>query len=147
MSQSKMVYWEYEDLDRLVIKDVSRYQWPRLRWCWIKPRRLFLQNSCAFCQEPLFKNRNLWFTRCGHPFHKTCLQKWVNHPRETSFCPMCRGLMGNLEFVDGWNYQVGGNRGDTFLDVLEEIDHLCCRVCDDHFEGTSSQCLDCFSKK
>lgn len=40
---------------------------------------------CSICRDSMERAKRL---PCGHCFHKTCIQQWIEH---ASFCPTCRG--------------------------------------------------------
>jgi hypothetical protein len=53
-----------------------------------------LKEECSICSEKLFeidlkdlKKNDISVTKCGHIFHKNCLDLWLNEKR---ICPMCR---------------------------------------------------------
>lgn len=41
--------------------------------------------QCAVCMDAIKSNAKM--IRCGHTFHKTCIDKWV---RRSPTCPICR---------------------------------------------------------
>lgn len=46
------------------------------------------QANCSICTEPMISN--LSTTPCGHLFHTSCLQTWMNQGTNQHRCPICR---------------------------------------------------------
>jgi hypothetical protein len=55
-----------------------------------------IQEDCSICLDALGSadSSNLKQARCGHSFHKECIDKWIDdfHWR----CPLCRGQMTEI---------------------------------------------------
>lgn len=48
------------------------------------------QPECPICLDHFNKDNPAHVTRCGHSFHKKCLQDWLRDNRE---CPLCRSIL------------------------------------------------------
>ena len=48
--------------------------------------------SCTFCFNAFKKNEYKRVLRCGHQFHKKCIDKWIFHFNNAS-CPCCRYML------------------------------------------------------
>ncbi len=48
------------------------------------------KNNCSICIETLDKTATTILS-CGHIFHMTCLNKWINSNHNT--CPLCRNMV------------------------------------------------------
>ena len=51
-------------------------------------RKLFKCRRCPICYDPILNILDKSWTRCGHIFHKTCLDKWKEVGDYT--CPVCQ---------------------------------------------------------
>lgn len=45
--------------------------------------------ECLICLEKLIDNK-IYITRCGHCYHKSCLQKYYKYSND---CPLCRKIL------------------------------------------------------
>ena len=69
-------------------------------------KRLMLQlkckkdDNCPICLDSV-KNKSVYWTKCGHIFHKDCFLKHINGTHDSCyFCPMCRKcLLNDLKLV------------------------------------------------
>ena len=53
--------------------------------------------TCSICCENIdFSNEEISVLNCGHLFHQTCLQQWLD---TSSTCPDCRRKFGKRGFV------------------------------------------------
>jgi hypothetical protein len=52
--------------------------------------------SCSICLNPARKTRGVKDLRCGHRFHKKCINEWVEKGGNT--CPMCRKSIDETKF-------------------------------------------------
>jgi hypothetical protein len=52
-------------------------------------------NECPICYEEIENNINCVTTECGHKFHCSCLMR--NSSVNGFTCPMCRGIMAEVE--------------------------------------------------
>ena len=53
--------------------------------------------NCSICCENVdFSNEEISVLNCGHLFHHTCLQQWLD---TSSTCPDCRATVGQEGFV------------------------------------------------
>ena len=71
-----------EDMD----DDLSLALAMSLSLCSSPVQRLSGQDECVVCQEPL-DDQGEAVLPCGHCFHETCLNSWLDHDRT---CPLCR---------------------------------------------------------
>ena len=52
---------------------------------------------CAVCLDEFdFSKDHISATKCGHLFHKTCLENWI---QTTTTCPECRKLIGRDQYT------------------------------------------------
>ena len=52
---------------------------------------------CAVCLDELdFSKDHISATKCGHVFHKICLENWI---QTTTTCPECRKLVGRDQYT------------------------------------------------
>ncbi|KAK6142368.1 hypothetical protein DH2020_022716 [Rehmannia glutinosa] len=70
--------------------DAFRSQIPAMRYesIFIRDR---LAQECSICLSEFEQNAVVNRLSCGHVFHKTCLEKWLNYWNIT--CPLCRNHM------------------------------------------------------
>lgn len=54
------------------------------------------EDRCCICRDPSFGNR----TRCNHPLCCTCRHRLFVDHRQDSKCPMCRGLIVDVDEDD-----------------------------------------------
>ena len=49
-------------------------------------------NSCSICLEIIEKSGDNRMLNCGHVFHRSCVEKWLNLRRgnDEKMCPVCR---------------------------------------------------------
>lgn len=101
------------------------------------------QSECPICLEKIYNIKSSWITMCGHLFHKKCLYDWEFKTRCKSSCPVCRGSMGAMEFLDGINYCT--YPVENSLDLLEEADNIIHRFCHEceNVLGSGEGCVDC----
>ena len=52
--------------------------------------------SCSICLNPARKTRGVKDLRCGHRFHKKCIDEWSVRGGNT--CPMCRKTMDESKY-------------------------------------------------
>ena len=53
--------------------------------------------SCSICQEHVnFCNEEISVLNCGHLYHQSCLQRWLD---TSSTCPECRSAVARNNFV------------------------------------------------
>ena len=52
--------------------------------------------SCSICLNPARKTRGVKDLRCGHRFHKKCIDSWMEKGGNT--CPMCRKTIDESKF-------------------------------------------------
>lgn len=100
-------------------------------------------SECPICLDKIYNLQSSWITMCGHLFHKKCLQRWLYKTQCKTDCPICRGMMGSLEYLDGIKYSVYPVY--NFLDLLEEsenIFHKFCYECD-NILGFGTDCREC----
>lgn len=111
-----------------------------------KSIKYFLGKSeCPICLEKVYNVQSSWITMCGHLFHKKCLHDWEFKTRCRSSCPVCRGSMGALEFLDGIKYCAYPNENP--LDLLEETDNIIHKFCHECGEvlGADPGCGECLT--
>ncbi|KAF8380189.1 hypothetical protein HHK36_027671 [Tetracentron sinense] len=68
------------------------------------------QDSCAVCLyefEGQDEIRRL--TNCRHIFHRSCLDRWMNHDQKT--CPLCRTLFIPEEMQEAFNERLWAASG------------------------------------
>lgn len=46
------------------------------------------ENDCSVCLSEFQPESNINYLSCGHIFHKSCLEKWMDYSKVT--CPLCR---------------------------------------------------------
>lgn len=46
-----------------------------------------LDMECCICMSKYVKNEGIRFLKCGHSFHKGCVDKWL---KDHVDCPICR---------------------------------------------------------
>ncbi|KAJ8765710.1 hypothetical protein K2173_014832 [Erythroxylum novogranatense] len=71
-------------------------------------------SECAVCLSEFHEGESVRGLRCGHVFHKDCLDKWLQQGFAT--CPLCRTQVLSDEVVRGYRRQ----RNPTLLDDSEE---------------------------
>lgn len=72
----------------VAVRNYSRALWElNARFPDATPAELERLNDdvCSICRDSMERAKKL---PCGHCFHKTCIQQWIEH---ASFCPTCRG--------------------------------------------------------
>jgi len=103
-----------------------------------------LGEECSICLESIYSERTGWKTNCGHIFHKQCLRNAFINDNED--CPLCRGFLGNIEFIDGIRYSTNESCSEKkFLDILEELEYMIpisCNECDVDL-GMNKECKTC----
>ena len=52
--------------------------------------------SCSICLNPARKTRGVKDLKCGHRFHKKCINDWLRTGSDT--CPMCRKPIDESKF-------------------------------------------------
>ena len=59
-------------------------------------------DQCVICYDDIYDTtdvfcKHLYLSKCGHLFHRYCIEKWVNNnlPLGTGYCPICRHKIGN----------------------------------------------------
>ena len=53
--------------------------------------------SCSICHEDInFSDEEISVLRCGHLFHKRCLQQWLD---TNSTCPQCRSKVNKKNYI------------------------------------------------
>jgi hypothetical protein len=56
------------------------------------------ENHCSICFESLLsESERVQTLRCGHPFHRLCLDRWF---QEKTSCPLCRDEQKYDELID-----------------------------------------------
>jgi len=59
--------------------------------------------ECSICLEDLSSGPALCRTRCGHDFHRVCLEEWALHARFNSpACPVCRVALDSMSSCWAW---------------------------------------------
>jgi hypothetical protein len=48
---------------------------------------VFGQHSCPICTDEFELPENTGFLKCGHAFHKNCIEEWL---KQNQNCPTCR---------------------------------------------------------
>jgi hypothetical protein len=48
--------------------------------------------ECSICLTPTSRTRATKEMRCGHKFHRSCIEEWVERGHDS--CPMCRKNIG-----------------------------------------------------
>ena len=61
--------------------------------------------QCSCCLENINDHDNS-VTKCGHKFHTSCLNKWIQTGKNT--CPLCRGILNN-------NTQIINKNSNTYM--------------------------------
>lgn len=64
---------------------------------------------CSLCQD--FQDETNFYTRCGHHFHKTCLETNFSNTSEL-FCPLC-------------TTQISLSQPEEYLEALKADPSLC----------------------
>ena len=66
----------------------------------------FQENEeCSICYGNIYDCSGLlcyhpYYTKCGHIYHRSCLEQWVNNAHFCSkSCPMCRKKIGDESYV------------------------------------------------
>ena len=54
--------------------------------------------ECAVCLCKIEEGEEIRELRCGHMFHRDCLDRWVGHRNGT--CPLCRGCLAPPRMVN-----------------------------------------------
>ncbi|WJZ80255.1 hypothetical protein VitviT2T_000189, partial [Vitis vinifera] len=54
--------------------------------------------ECAVCLCTIEEGEEIRELRCGHMFHRDCLDRWVGHRNGT--CPLCRGCLAPPRMVN-----------------------------------------------
>ncbi|KAL8474067.1 hypothetical protein ACS0TY_030787 [Phlomoides rotata] len=56
------------------------------------------KQECSICLNEFNPKAEINQLSCGHVFHKSCLEKWLNYWNTT--CPLCRNYMVPQEFEE-----------------------------------------------
>ena len=85
-----------------------------------------MENICSICIDSLFSvNNDVSVTQCGHMFHKTCLENWMN---TSTTCPNCKtGITATIrktfpDVDDGLVYNGTSNETEHFLQEIYDCD-------------------------
>lgn len=59
--------------------------------------------QCSICLDDMWHTNSI-FTKCGHIYHETCINDWINLKNKT--CPICRSLLNkeDLCFTTIYSY-------------------------------------------
>lgn len=59
-----------------------------------------LQDNCTICLVSFKEDGDaLVRGKCGHVFHKNCIEKWGATPGGTGTCPLCRGPLNTAQYI------------------------------------------------
>lgn len=74
--------------------------------------------TCTVCLEAVMNNQKCVLKKCGHSFHKKCIDRWT---RRSNTCPKCRTVIAeehpvpNNEFVEHqWHPQQPMTQGEAY---------------------------------
>ena len=71
-----------------------------------------LPESCAVClYEFEGEDEIRWLKNCKHIFHRTCLDRWMDHDRKT--CPLCRNSFVPDEMQEEFNQRLWAANNDV----------------------------------
>ena len=77
-----------DDAEPLTMRDVFKHGLQKYQK--IKADDEILGNECCICLQPYAVNQyKRKLHKCGHTFHKKCIDKWLWRSEEMS-CPVCR---------------------------------------------------------
>lgn len=66
--------------------------------------------SCAVCLYEFEGGEEIrWLTNCKHIFHRSCLDRWMDHDQKT--CPLCRTPFVPDEMKDEFNQRLWAASG------------------------------------
>ncbi|XP_010523766.1 PREDICTED: E3 ubiquitin-protein ligase RHA1B [Tarenaya hassleriana] len=66
--------------------------------------------SCAVCLYEFESEEEIrWLSNCRHIFHRTCLDRWLDHDQKT--CPLCRTPFVPDEMQDEFNQRLWAASG------------------------------------
>jgi hypothetical protein len=71
----------YKEYRRKKLKDLMPYRK-------IKETDPLLTTQCSICIEEFHTGEFQRTLKCGHPFHKKCIDRWIK--KDKNECPMCR---------------------------------------------------------
>ena len=117
------------------------------RKCYIRPGEI-----CPICYDAILTKKSAYLTRCGHPFHKTCILKSMDiYSKKQHTCPMCRKYlsMDIYDINERYNLIFGKNNNiQNYLDLLENFwikkDFSLPVVCShNHYLGMKKTCRKC----
>ena len=81
-----------------------------------------MEYKCSICLDSLFSvNTDVSVTKCGHLFHKSCLENWN---QTNSECPNCKTITTNTvtkihpDVFDELVYTSPSNKTETFLESI-----------------------------
>jgi hypothetical protein len=57
------------------------------------------EEECPICYSEFDKNESIASIRCGHSFHRKCVQEWINFNGKT--CPVCRTQIKECQDCNG----------------------------------------------
>lgn len=68
--------------------------------------------SCAVCLYEFEAGEEIrWLANCKHIFHRSCLDRWMDHDQQT--CPLCRTLFVPRDLQDEFNQRLWAASGIT----------------------------------
>ncbi|EEF50563.1 zinc finger protein, putative [Ricinus communis] len=83
-----------------------------------------LPESCAVCLYEFEREAEIrWLKNCKHIFHRACLDRWMDHDRNT--CPLCRTSFVPDEMQEEFNQRLlaaaADNDGDFFYSEYSSV--------------------------
>lgn len=78
-----------------------------------------MPENCAVCLYEFEGEEEIrWLTNCRHIFHRSCLDRWMDHDQKT--CPLCRTSFVPDEMQDEFNQRLWAVSGATATDPYGE---------------------------
>jgi hypothetical protein len=83
--------------------------------------------DCAICLNPVRRTRHTPELKCGHIFHKECLDNWEGKGGDT--CPLCRKMISGAEYrvtitIENLNTRTSNSNPLSMDTIRELIDRL-----------------------
>ena len=71
--------------------------------------------KCSICIDEINNEHNIVFLKCGHAYHKQCLNNWVKTKVKNTQdpdCPMCRDVIIKIPKIISYDSDVSSHNSD-----------------------------------
>jgi len=71
--------------------------------------------KCSICIDEINNKHNIVFLKCGHAYHKQCLNNWVKTKVKNTQdpdCPMCRDVIIEIPKIISYDSDVSSHNSD-----------------------------------